>query len=154
MNQLEFIESHPSYVDATNPTDQVIYDWSQEAVAIQEDISYTDLLVWASDNGVMKKITNAIRDEVATPDTWTAPVYNDLLIIDAALKGGGGDSVFLSRDDVRGVINSVSGPSKPLTAADKNALLALSDGTALRIVAEGVSTRLWGLSLINSLRNA
>ena len=150
--QLEFIESHPSYVDATNPTNQVIYDWSQESVAVQEDISYTDLIVWASGNGVMRKITEAIALEVATPDSWTEPVYNDLLVLDAMLKGGG--DVALSRNDVRGIVSSVSGPSKPLTAADQTALLALSDGLAVRIEDSGTSTKNWGVSLINALRNA
>lgn len=51
MTLLELLQTHPSYVDATNPTDQVLLDWCNESVTVPRDITYAQLIAWGSTDG-------------------------------------------------------------------------------------------------------
>lgn len=160
MDLLTFLQTHPSYVDATNPTDQVLLDWCNEPVTVARDITYAQLISWGSTDGRRRELYLAYRayDAAiatdATPGThpYTAVQRNDLLLIEDLFKSGG--DIALSDATVRTVFNSVSGNSgEPLTNADKNALLAMSDTAVDRLTANGVSRKNFGLSLINKVRN-
>jgi len=116
-------------------TDQEVLDWLNESVTVQTDIDYNTWMVWASEEGIARKIKAAIADEETTPGTWTAPVYNDVLTVNALIQSGG--DISLSRDDVRTIVATISGAGLPLTPANKNALLAKSDELQPRWQADG-----------------
>ena len=129
MSLKELIDSEP--LNAAR-TDQQVLDWLNETVTVKKGITYQDLIVWASENQIGKKIKEAIADEEATPGTWTAGVYNDTLVLDMLLKSGG--DVDLSRDDVRAIVGNLDGGGKPLSVPNKAALFAMSDVNQLRWV--------------------
>lgn len=116
-------------------SDPEVLTWFQESVTAQHDITYQDLVVWASEEGVSRKLKLAIADEEATPGTLTAPVYNDTLTLELILKSGG--ELALSRDDVRAIVSGISGPGLPLSAPNRAALFAKSDVTDERWIIEG-----------------
>jgi len=115
-------------------TDQEVLDWLQEDVTVQRDVTYQDLIVWASEEQIAKKTKEGIAAEEATPGTWTASVYNDLLTLDILLKSGG--DLALSRSDLRGMINNLCGSGKPYSGPNKAALFAFSNEDIPRWQAE------------------
>ncbi len=116
-------------------TDAEVLSWLQEDVTVQKGITYQDLIVWSSAEGIARKIKAAIASEEATPGTWTNPVYNDVLVLQTLLSSGG--DLDLSRDDVRGIVSGISGAGLPLTAPNKTALFAFSNEDVLRYESEG-----------------
>ena len=118
-------------------TDAQVLAWLQEPVTVPVDINFQELLMWASEQQIGKKLKAAIADEEATPGTWTAGIYNDLIVLDTMMKSGG--DLALSRTDVRTLVSNLSGPAKPFSAANKNDLFARSDTSRLRLETYGFS---------------
>lgn len=123
----EVIDSDPANAAKT---DQQVVDWLNELIVVQYDITFQDLIVWASEEQIGKKTKAGISDEETTPGTWTVSVYNDLLVLDILLKSGG--DIALSRDDVRTMINNLSGGGKPFSLPNKTALFMRSDKNEVR----------------------
>jgi hypothetical protein len=63
MTKLEFLESHPSYVDATNPTDQVLFDWSIEMVTQNKTSLSGDVLFNTADVTEQNALTDAQKSQ-------------------------------------------------------------------------------------------
>lgn len=114
---------------------QVLDDWWMVDVTVQTDIDYQTFMVWASEEGIARKIKLAIANEEKTPGTWIASVYNDTLVVDHLLQGGG--DISMSRDDIRTIVVSISGSGLPLSTANKNALNQKSNVDTPRWKAEG-----------------
>ena len=136
MELLELLETYPGYVDATDPTDEVLRDWCYDQVVVAQDITYQDLLFgWAEPENTRFKLADAFVVHETTP--WANSVYNSMLIMRDAFESGA--DLALSRDDVRQTINTLSGPGLPFSAANRVALYALADGLADRAAAEGIT---------------
>lgn len=131
MTLKELIESHPSYVDATNPTDQVIYDWLNEIVSKRSKTSLSgDELYNAVDATVLDSLTDAKKSQ------WLALCDHDSI-----------DPFTLTHQmtvmDIFGKKNAVI----PILNAARTELVD-------RITNAGITRENLDLSLINSLRNA
>jgi len=135
--------------DAVNDppaTDATVLAWLKELQTVNAGVDYQALLIWGSEEQIFRKVKFALSDEVTNPGTWITSVHNKLLALDAVLDSGG--DLDLSRDELRTMINNLSGAGLPLSNANKTALYALADlqverwqlavNTPLRLPNEGV----------------
>lgn len=127
MTLTELILTYPGYVDAGNPTDAAVLAWLNQPDTFQQDISYQDLMLWVAGQNIAAKLHAAIAagQGALTEDQW-----NGILTMDMLLRSGG--SIAMSKTDLRGLINNITGPGVPLKPADRQALFAFSDYRAPR----------------------
>ena len=133
------------YVEANYPLwsseldDNVILTWllANADTPNREAIDYNTLAVWASEENIAFKLTNALRQHYDT--LRVTPEYSDHDVGNAMTNSdvggcellllilGAGEGIEMTRSDVRTIVSSISGAGKPLSAANNNALKQKSD---------------------------
>lgn len=127
MTLKELIDSEPLNAGRT---DQQVLDWLEENITQAEPISYTDLVVWASENQVFHRTRVPVAEVHAGTSTLSNAAQNDLMALDVLLKSGG--NLDLTRQDVRSLFNTITGAGLPLAPAHRAALFAKSDRSVAR----------------------
>ena len=130
MTLLDLIQTYPGYVDATNPTDQVILDFLNESVGRNKTSLSGDELFNAADTTEQNALTPAERSE------WLSLCGRD------NIDPFGAANVAL-------VVQLFGGGSTTVTA-----LNALRVEQVDRVTAAGISRKNLGVSLVNSVRAA
>lgn len=127
---LDLIETMPGYVDATNPTDASVFSWLNELVDRNKTSITGDEMFNAADTAEQDALQATERQE------WLALCGRD------TIDPFGAANVAL-------VIQLFGNPSATVTA-----LSALRLEQVDRVTNAGLSRKLLGTSLINTVRNA